>query len=290
MRALNLIEAITATTSCCTFHRSRCHSAWRLSTICNANPRSDKISEQARRTLNSDEAFENEFDAPSPYIEQQIRQRMCEFFKSLSARAEAWIVLSISFGLWLIQSIRVLILYLTSDRTPPDPWITNETIVFLVGYQLVILLVVSLIGHLRGWSFSTFGLQISWKLTGIGILLAATACSVLAILPVGILGNFRGHITWPFLIVALIVNPFFEEALEVGYVFHAFRRYGMWIAVVASASLRAIFHLYLGPAGFVAVLAFGLLAGAVYWKWRQLWPLFVAHSLCDLMVLFPLVQ
>jgi membrane protease YdiL (CAAX protease family) len=215
---------------------------------------------------------------------------MSEFVKSLSARTEACIVLSICFGLWLIQSIRVFIQYLTSNQTPPDPWITNEMIVFLVVYQLVILLAVFSIGHVRGWSFSTFGLQISWKLTGIGVLLAAAACSFLAILPVGILGHFHGHITWPFLILALIVNPFFEEALEVGYVFHALGRYGTWFAVVASALLRAAFHLYLGPAGFVAVLAFGLLAGAVYWKWRQLWPLFVAHSLCDLAVLFPLTS
>jgi membrane protease YdiL (CAAX protease family) len=241
--------------------------------------------------LNGDEAFDNGIDAPpSLFIESQVSQSMSEIVKGLSVRTEACIVLSISFGLWFIQCTRVLILYLTSDQTPPEPWITNETIVFLVVYQVVILLVVFSIARLRGWSFSTFGLQISWKLTGIGLLLGAAACSVLVILPVGILGHIRGQITWPFLIAALIVNPFFEEALEVGYVFHVLRRYGAWFVVVASALLRAIFHLYLGPAGFVAVLVFGLLAGAVYWKWRQLWPLFVAHSLSDLAVLFPLAS
>jgi membrane protease YdiL (CAAX protease family) len=215
---------------------------------------------------------------------------MKAFAKSLSPRTEAGIVLTICFGLWFVQSVRLLARYFISHQVPPDPPFTDGPALQLVAYELVVLLVVALVGWFRGWSFSTFGLRISWRLTAMGLGFGAVVCLSFAFLPLGIVGRFHGSMTWPVLVAVLLVNPFFEEALEVGYVVHAFGRYGMMPAIVASALLRAFFHVYLGLVGFAAVLVGGLAAGAVYWKWRQLWPLFIAHGLCDLMVLLPLVH
>jgi membrane protease YdiL (CAAX protease family) len=35
----------------------------------------------------------------------------------------------------------------------------------------------------------------------------------------------------------------------------------------------------------LGVFAFGLIFALAYWRWRQLWPLIVAHSLSDLLAL-----
>ena len=205
-------------------------------------------------------------------------------------RTEVCIVLSICFGMWFVQSARLLARYFASHQAPPDPRFTDSAALRLVVYELVVLLTVSIVGWLRGWSFSTFGLRISWRLTAIGLGLAAVVCLSFAFLPLGIVGRFHGSMTWPVLITVLVVNPFFEEALEVGYIVYALGPCGMMSAIVVSALLRASFHVYLGLVGFAAVLVGGLVAGAVYWKWRQLWPLLVAHALSDLMVLLPLIH
>ena len=43
----------------------------------------------------------------------------------------------------------------------------------------------------------------------------------------------------------------------------------------------------MGLSGFVTMFAMGLLYGFVYWRWRQLWPLVLAHSLQMLYALLP---
>lgn len=49
--------------------------------------------------------------------------------------------------------------------------------------------------------------------------------------------------------------------------------------------LRFLYHLYQGPVAALSVLPLGLLFGTVFWKWRNLWPLVVAHTLANLLAL-----
>ena len=53
----------------------------------------------------------------------------------------------------------------------------------------------------------------------------------------------------------------------------------MWLTVLAVALFRGFLHTTMGVSGFVTMFAIGLLYGFFYWRWRQLWPLIVAHSL-----------
>jgi membrane protease YdiL (CAAX protease family) len=87
-------------------------------------------------------------------------------------------------------------------------------------------------------------------------------------------------------LVISIINPVFEELLETGYFIHPLQKFGMWPAVLASAAFRALFHLPFGINAVVNIFAFGLIFGFVYWRWRQLWPLIVAHSLLDMLAFF----
>jgi len=88
-------------------------------------------------------------------------------------------------------------------------------------------------------------------------------------------------LTVPVIFVVSVINPFFEEALESGYIIHSLQRYGLWPAVLASGAFRGLLHLYQGFNGALSIFVLGVVFGLVYWRWRQLWPLIVAHFLCD---------
>jgi membrane protease YdiL (CAAX protease family) len=64
----------------------------------------------------------------------------------------------------------------------------------------------------------------------------------------------------------------------------------MWLAVLASAFFRAGLHAFFGLTGVFIVLCVGVAFGLAYWRWRTLWPLLLAHSLMDFMLLRPLLH
>ena len=45
-----------------------------------------------------------------------------------------------------------------------------------------------------------------------------------------------------------------------------------------SAFVRLLYHTYQGPLAIVTILPLGLIFAAVYLKWRNLWPLVLAHT------------
>ena len=69
--------------------------------------------------------------------------------------------------------------------------------------------------------------------------------------------------------------------MEIGYFILSLERFGLWPAILASALFRSVLHTYQGVNAVVGVFVMGVIFGLVYWKWRQLWPLIVAHSLMD---------
>jgi membrane protease YdiL (CAAX protease family) len=57
--------------------------------------------------------------------------------------------------------------------------------------------------------------------------------------------------------------------------------------VLASPCFRAFLQAYQGVNALLLIFPMGLIWGFVYWKWRRLWPLYIAHVLWDLGVLWP---
>jgi hypothetical protein len=82
------------------------------------------------------------------------------------------------------------------------------------------------------------------------------------------------------------MNPILEEVLEAGYFIHSLKGFGMWPAVLTSALIRALFHWWQGINGLLPIFSMGLIFGLAYWRWRQLWPLVVAHALTILYAAF----
>ena len=167
--------------------------------------------------------------------------------------------------------------------------ISNGGMIGFTAAELVLLAVVLWVGKIRGWSLATMGFKCSWNGTVAGVFLFVVA--EVAMIGVGMLvklihpaqPRFGAHqLAVSFVLLLSFINPVYEEGLQAGYFIHALQRFGMWPVVLASALFRAFYHLQFGINTALSLFAFGLIFGFAYWRWRQLWPLIVAHSLCDI--------
>jgi uncharacterized protein len=222
---------------------------------------------------------------------------MKSFIRNLSTPTEFFLVILICFGLSIFASLREAVGHLLHGPKPYS--FGNGIALWLVVYESLAFALVFWIGRIRGWSLATFGLRISWKWTGAGILLVIAVLVALifqtlllnAILPpTGHANPLTGTLTLPFVILVSLINPVFEELMEVGYFVHTLKQYGMWPSVLASAFFRAFLHAYTGFNMVVSILLLGLIFGLAYWRWRQLWPLMVAHAIFDFFALHRLVH
>ena len=216
---------------------------------------------------------------------------MRSFVRNLSAPAEFCLVVLIAFGLPILANIFVIIRMLMNVAPRPVRFGDHTMIVLLIA-EAVTFMVIFGIGHIRGWASETFRFQVTWRWTVMGFLLyvAAMLVAVLAhhfALEFGVNPTGPSHVhmgegaTLPFIILNSITNPVFEEMLEAAYIISSLHKIGMWPAILAGALLRMCLHVYLGFYGASIVMATGVIFGLVYWRWRQLWPLIVAHALLD---------
>jgi membrane protease YdiL (CAAX protease family) len=209
---------------------------------------------------------------------------MRSFIRNLTPRGEVFLVFAIWIGLGIInQNIGRHLM----PGAPLHGEFSNLGLVTKGIYQLLVLALVFLyIGRIRGWSFASFGFQISWKWTGLGVLLFVPAKLIFVlrrmIVSPNTAGLLAGQIALPIIIISSIIMGIFEELMEVGYIIKVTEKYGMWTAVFISALIRTVLHAYQGAAGMACVLVIGVTFGLVYWKLRQLWPLIVAHILIDI--------
>jgi hypothetical protein len=211
--------------------------------------------------------------------------------RRLPVPLEFCLVISICFGLNILAIVRLTIYSLWPQGTATHPGgplhITDGNIVYAIVKDLLILGIVFWIARIRKWSFAAFGFRISWNLTGAGLALFCAFQLIQHFLGFLTRDLFHGKVdfhtasqaTIPFIILISIVNPVFEETIEVGYFFRAIQGGGMWLTVLSSAAFRGFLHLIMGVSGFVFMFVEGLLHGFFYWRCRQLWPLIVAHGL-----------
>lgn len=116
---------------------------------------------------------------------------------------------------------------------------------------------------------------------GLGIYLSAIALNVNRfVVPVPPLGHWW---TIPILLLSAGQNALLEEVVAVGYLIRRLEQIG-WAGAAAlgtSALLRGTYHLYQGWGGFAGNLLLGAIFGAIYLRWRKVWPLVVAHFVID---------
>lgn len=177
----------------------------------------------------------------------------------------------------------------------PKAHTTDRSALRVMVLELFGLAVTFWIARARNWPLGAWGFRPTWKLTGAGVLLwlvttlviEAIAASANAVSPAMVHSASVSDLSLPALVLLVLINPIWEEALETGYFVQSLQGYGMWSAVLASAFFRAFLHAYHGITALLIIFPIGLIFGTVYWKWRRLWPLYVAHVLFDLVAFFP---
>ena len=209
--------------------------------------------------------------------------RLRNMVVNASERTEFWFVLTLAFGFPIYKSFMHSP---TSVRRAISDW----SVLSMIAFEIAVLAIVVWIGRIRGWSIQQLGLQPSWRLTAMGILLFFLIFILLApfILVVHrFVPDSFYHPPTRILSLSLatifatgIINPLFEETLVCGYIIQRLANKGAVVAITFSAVVRFLCHTYQGPPALV-LLATGFLFGYIFWRYRQLWPLIVCHSLVD---------
>ena len=212
---------------------------------------------------------------------------MKSFIRNLPVPVEFIIVVSLWLDPLLLNGCFVLQKFIHSGFVEVD----NTYLMRGAIFTLVFLAVIIWIGNIRGWPLSKLGIRISWKGTGGGILLGGLSYGATysvwkiyeLIFPLGHLNITVTSLAIPVIISSQIITAVFEEVVAAGYFIHTFSRFGMWPAISASALLMTFYHVpWVGIEGLLGIFAARLIVGYAYWRWRQLWPLILAHTLRNL--------
>ena len=169
---------------------------------------------------------------------------------------------------------------------------------FIIGVELVCGAIAILLLRARGWkAIDLFGKRPTMPQTIVGAALIIPCVILISGLNslIELITNthpdaattFRAQLTWPVLIVMTLINPLYDELFVVAYNLRVLEGHGPAFAITLSATIRFICHLDQGPIAAVTILPLGLIFGFVYWRWKVLWPLVVAHGMMDFMGLAP---
>lgn len=209
----------------------------------------------------------------------------------LSPRAELILINLICFGPFAGMAIAGLI-----ARRPAVVY-DDRRICIYAAIELVCGALAIAILRARGWTRADLGLRVTMPLTIFGMLLFIGANITLA----GFYETFRAltgtdpgasvefiaRTSWPALILILAIDPLYEETFEVAYNIKATESSGAMFGITLSAVIRFICHLEQGPLSALTILPLGLIFAAVYWRWRRVWPLTVAHGVASYFALAP---
>ncbi|HEX8408883.1 MAG TPA: CPBP family intramembrane glutamic endopeptidase [Thermoanaerobaculia bacterium] len=211
--------------------------------------------------------------------------------RRLCPAAELLLVNLICFGPFAARSI----VELTERKTAF--LFDDRRALTLLGIELVCGTLAVLLLRARGWKLSDFGLRVTMPQTIAGMLLLIGANFVISALyelvrfatntDPGVATTFQDKLTWPVLIALTLINPLYDELFLVAYNVIAAKEHGAAFAITLSAAVRFLCHIEQGPITTVTILPLGLLFAFVYWRWRLLWPLIVAHGVMDFMGQMP---
>lgn len=212
---------------------------------------------------------------------------MREWIRSLSARGEFVLLFTFCFGHAIVISVWMLVTrHRRFELSTGRVW--NGIVL-----ESSILILAACVLHIRGWQFRRVAGRLSWSfaLAGIPLFLWCmlvywgTAIAAVLIYPAAARVQppiFVNSASPALLLLFVCINSLFEEFTVTGYVIRALESHGAALAVTASTLIRFSYHLYQGPVATISILPLGVIFGIVYWRWRNLWPLVVAHTITNI--------
>jgi membrane protease YdiL (CAAX protease family) len=209
---------------------------------------------------------------------------------------EFWLVIGLAFGLATVTSLLALGGAVVGQPTAAGSF-ARDSLGGVLKSELIVACFLIAVLRRSGWRLHDFNFFPSWRTTLLGTIVATVViCAfwLLALFAQPFLGNASGSaLRLPALgqietagallvLAASIVDPLYEELLVCAYVIETLRgRFGALFAINASVAIRVAFHAYQGPTALLQFAALGLLFAYCYSRWRNVWPLVVAHGLLD---------
>ncbi len=216
---------------------------------------------------------------------------MSGVFRRLSPLAELLLINLICFGPFAVLSIVEL-----AERKTLIVFDDRRALTIL-GIELACGALALLILRARGWKPADLGFRTTLPQTlsgmllliGSNILIVGFAELVRLATQVNIdaVTSWEARVTWPVLIALTVINPLYDELLLVAYNVEASKAHGAAFAITLSAAIRLLCSLEQGPIATVTILPLGLIFAFVYWRWRVVWPLVVAHGVMDFVGMLP---
>jgi uncharacterized protein len=204
--------------------------------------------------------------------------------RTTTTPAEALAVVTICFGLMIWQSVHAVVVGF------PAHAFTDEGAVWLVTIELTFAAVALLL--LRARRFAIGALypppSLVGSLQGGGLYLVSWLAAVVVVAPFGDAAQpidsmvSQATVSLGVLILLAVVNATFEEVFLLGFLVRGLRGFGLGTAIGVSLLVRALYHLYQGPLGALAVLAFGLVVTLYFVASNKLWPPVFCHMLGDI--------
>jgi len=213
-----------------------------------------------------------------------------EAIRKLSPRSEFFLVITLCFGYFIVLSVAEVLMGMKEFR------LTTSKLLFAITFEVILLAATAVILRARGWTIDRIGLRFSWAGLAAGLPLFIwymllywfTWLFITTAYPAArTIQGPKFSSTAPFVLVAIfiVVNSVFEEVTVTGYIVTALSEQGAALAITASTLIRFAYHLYQGPTATISILPLGLLFAGVYWRWRNLWPLMVAHTIANFFAL-----
>ncbi|HKS56314.1 MAG TPA: CPBP family intramembrane glutamic endopeptidase [Steroidobacteraceae bacterium] len=212
--------------------------------------------------------------------------------QKLSAVQEAALITTIFAGWFICSAFWVVLTGFPVAKFGYD----NSKAIALVVFELIAFCLAALVLRWRGWQLREFLFSVQWRDVLAAVLLLMLSVLVNFVLWYAITSHFDDgsilrKLAHPVAMsvgaaaLMSIVNGAFEEFFLCRYLIERFRSSGAAFAVMLSAGIRMLYHVYQGPHGTLAVLAYGVIAGAYYWRTRSLGAVVLAHALADLIAL-----
>jgi membrane protease YdiL (CAAX protease family) len=143
--------------------------------------------------------------------------------------------------------------------------------------------------HRRGWRLRDVSLPAEWKDVprGVGVcLLGYLVCEVAALFAWVIFDargvDHVGQVTLPLVVLAALINPFFEEATWLAYITHGPGRNRPALTAALSIGGRTLVHAYQGWTAIYFIAPLGAYFFYYYRRTQRLAPVVFAHGLMDL--------
>lgn len=216
---------------------------------------------------------------------------MKKIIQRLSDSSEFILVVTVAFGFFIAQSFYNAF----GAEKPGTTVITQGYLMQMMALELICGFLALYILSARGWTRAHLHLSITYRETGQGILLWLMdncAYVVVLIFAGSLFGEallsgsetILGEIDIWMVVLLSTLDPLYEETFVAAYVIQALsKKHDPFFAITASALIRLLFNFDAGPAAALFILPLGLLHGFVFWRWRRLWPLVVAHAIFNLM-------